>query len=49
MSLVSASPVTARTPAPPLLLSRGRVATLSAYRHFGLATPAAQRDLLSDA
>ena len=27
---------------------RGRVATLSAYRHFGLAAPAAQRDLLSD-
>jgi len=28
---------------------RGRVATLSAYRHFGIAAPAASRDLLSDA
>jgi Holliday junction DNA helicase RuvB len=27
---------------------RGRVATLSAYRHFGLAAPAPARDLLSD-
>ena len=27
---------------------RGRVATLSAYRHFGLVAPAAMRDLLSD-
>jgi holliday junction DNA helicase RuvB len=27
---------------------RGRVATLSAYRHFGLAAPAVPRDLLSD-
>jgi Holliday junction DNA helicase RuvB len=27
---------------------RGRVATLSAYRHFGLAAPQTQRDLLSD-
>jgi len=27
---------------------RGRVATLSAYRHFGIVTPAAPRDLLSD-
>ncbi|HUQ25381.1 MAG TPA: Holliday junction branch migration DNA helicase RuvB [Burkholderiales bacterium] len=27
---------------------RGRVATLTAYRHFGLAAPAASRDLLSD-
>ncbi|MFL6567020.1 MAG: Holliday junction branch migration DNA helicase RuvB [Burkholderiales bacterium] len=27
---------------------RGRVATLSAYRHFGLAVPQTQRDLLSD-
>ena len=27
---------------------RGRVATLSAYRHFGLAAPAVARDLLSD-
>jgi len=27
---------------------RGRVATLAAYRHFGLAAPAASRDLLSD-
>jgi Holliday junction DNA helicase RuvB len=27
---------------------RGRVATLNAYRHFGLAAPAASRDLLSD-
>jgi Holliday junction DNA helicase RuvB len=28
---------------------RGRVATLTAYRHFGIAAPAASRDLLSDA
>jgi Holliday junction DNA helicase RuvB len=28
---------------------RGRVATLSAYRHFGIVAPAAPRDLLSDA
>src|SRR4051794_32909452 len=28
--------------------ARGRVATLSAYRHFGLAVPQSQRDLLSD-
>src|SRR5687768_9824383 len=27
---------------------RGRMATLSAYRHFGLVAPAASRDLLSD-
>ena len=27
---------------------RGRIATLSAYRHFGLVAPAAMRDLLSD-
>jgi Holliday junction DNA helicase RuvB len=27
---------------------RGRVATLTAYRHFGLAAPASNRDLLSD-
>ena len=27
---------------------RGRVATLSAYRHFGLVAPQTQRDLLSD-
>jgi holliday junction DNA helicase RuvB len=27
---------------------RGRVATLSAYRHFGIVAPAAGRDLLSD-
>jgi Holliday junction DNA helicase RuvB len=27
---------------------RGRMATLTAYRHFGLAAPAASRDLLSD-
>jgi len=27
---------------------RGRVATLTAYRHFGLAAPATSRDLLSD-
>ena len=27
---------------------RGRVATLSAYRHFGIVSPAAPRDLLSD-
>src|SRR5688500_15632197 len=27
---------------------RGRVATLSAYRHFGIMAPAAPRDLLSD-
>jgi Holliday junction DNA helicase RuvB len=27
---------------------RGRVATLTAYRHFGLAAPASSRDLLSD-
>jgi Holliday junction DNA helicase RuvB len=27
---------------------RGRVATLTAYRHFGLAAPAGSRDLLSD-
>jgi len=27
---------------------RGRVATLGAYRHFGLAAPASSRDLLSD-
>ena len=27
---------------------RGRVATLSAYRHFGMVAPAAPRDLLSD-
>jgi len=28
--------------------SRGRVATLSAYRHFGIVAPSAPRDLLSD-
>jgi holliday junction DNA helicase RuvB len=28
---------------------RGRIATLSAYRHFGLVAPAAVKDLLSDA
>ena len=28
---------------------RGRIATLSAYRHFGIVAPAAVRDLLSDA
>jgi len=28
--------------------ARGRVATLSAYRHFGLVAPSAPRDLLSD-
>ena len=27
---------------------RGRIATLSAYRHFGIVAPAATRDLLSD-
>ena len=27
---------------------RGRVATLSAYRHFGIVAPSAPRDLLSD-
>jgi Holliday junction DNA helicase RuvB len=27
---------------------RGRVATLAAYRHFGIVAPAAVRDLLSD-
>jgi Holliday junction DNA helicase RuvB len=27
---------------------RGRMATLTAYRHFGITAPAAQRDLLSD-
>jgi hypothetical protein len=27
---------------------RGRIATLSAYRHFGLVEPSAARDLLSD-
>jgi Holliday junction DNA helicase RuvB len=27
---------------------RGRMATLTAYRHFGIAAPAAPRDLLSD-
>ena len=27
---------------------RGRMATLSAYRHFGIVAPAANRDLLSD-
>jgi len=27
---------------------RGRMATLTAYRHFGIAAPAANRDLLSD-
>src|SRR5229473_2874989 len=27
---------------------RGRIATLSAYRHFGIVAPAAARDLLSD-
>jgi Holliday junction DNA helicase RuvB len=27
---------------------RGRMATLSAYRHFGIVAPAAARDLLSD-
>jgi Holliday junction DNA helicase RuvB len=27
---------------------RGRVATLTAYRHFGIGAPAAMRDLLSD-
>src|SRR5712664_2268768 len=27
---------------------RGRIATLAAYRHFGIAAPAASRDLLSD-
>jgi Holliday junction DNA helicase RuvB len=28
---------------------RGRIATLSAYRHFGIVAPAAVKDLLSDA
>jgi Holliday junction DNA helicase RuvB len=28
---------------------RGRMATLTAYRHFGISAPAAARDLLSDA
>jgi Holliday junction DNA helicase RuvB len=28
---------------------RGRIATLSAYRHFGIVAPSAVRDLLSDA
>ena len=28
---------------------RGRIATLSAYRHFGIVAPAAMKDLLSDA
>jgi Holliday junction DNA helicase RuvB len=28
--------------------ARGRVATLAAYRHFGIVAPAAARDLLSD-
>src|SRR5918999_20281 len=28
--------------------ARGRVATLSAYRHFGIVAPSAPRDLLSD-
>ena len=28
---------------------RGRIATLTAYRHFGLVAPAAVKDLLSDA
>ncbi|HEX6691528.1 MAG TPA: Holliday junction DNA helicase RuvB C-terminal domain-containing protein, partial [Burkholderiales bacterium] len=28
---------------------RGRMATLTAYRHFGIAAPSAGRDLLSDA
>jgi Holliday junction DNA helicase RuvB len=27
---------------------RGRVATLAAYRHFGIVAPSAARDLLSD-
>jgi holliday junction DNA helicase RuvB len=27
---------------------RGRMATLTAYRHFGIVAPAASRDLLSD-
>jgi len=27
---------------------RGRIATLSAYRHFGIVAPAAVKDLLSD-
>jgi Holliday junction DNA helicase RuvB len=27
---------------------RGRVATLAAYRHFGIVAPAAPKDLLSD-
>jgi Holliday junction DNA helicase RuvB len=27
---------------------RGRMATLTAYRHFGIVAPAAARDLLSD-
>jgi Holliday junction DNA helicase RuvB len=27
---------------------RGRMATLTAYRHFGITAPAASRDLLSD-
>jgi Holliday junction DNA helicase RuvB len=27
---------------------RGRIATLSAYRHFGIVAPAAAKDLLSD-
>jgi Holliday junction DNA helicase RuvB len=28
--------------------SRGRIATLTAYRHFGIVAPAAVKDLLSD-
>jgi Holliday junction DNA helicase RuvB len=28
---------------------RGRIATLLAYRHFGIVAPAAVKDLLSDA
>jgi Holliday junction DNA helicase RuvB len=28
---------------------RGRIATLTAYRHFGIVAPAAVKDLLSDA
>ena len=27
---------------------RGRIATLSAYRHFGIVAPSAVKDLLSD-
>ena len=27
---------------------RGRIATLTAYRHFGIVAPSAMKDLLSD-